>query len=248
MQFACLHFFHFTRMGRVSRRKAALKRLHDEVEENRERAMIRYFLNLDDEFEDMMEQAVLVEYMELNEKRYLFRPSKYQKKNVNPSRRAYEMIHTNLLSDEEFLSHFRLSKTTFIELHHRLYNGSDDCLIKGRGSSELHLLVFLKYVGSNGNAASMSKMGKVFGISKGCFRNYVIRVMERILEHKDSTIFWPTEEEKREISRRICAGHRFQNCVGFIDGTMLPLESKPLQHGEDYYCRKGFYALNVQLV
>jgi hypothetical protein len=54
-------------MGRVSRRKVALKRLHDEVEENREQAMILYFLNLDDEFEDMMEQAVLVEYMELKE-------------------------------------------------------------------------------------------------------------------------------------------------------------------------------------
>jgi len=41
-----------------------------------------------------------------------------------------------------------------------------------RGSSELHLLVLLKFLGSNGNEATASKLGQFFEMSKGSFLNY----------------------------------------------------------------------------
>ena len=35
----------------------------------------------------------------------------------------------------------------------------------------------------------------------------------------------------------------FPFCIGFIDGTLFPLEEKPSKDGEDYYSRKGKYGL-----
>lgn len=37
----------------------------------------------------------------------------------------------------------------------------------------------------------------------------------------------------------------FVNCVGMADRTLLPLEFKPAHCGEDYYSRKGGYAVNA---
>jgi DDE superfamily endonuclease len=41
--------------------------------------------------------------------------------------------------------------------------------------------------------------------------------------------------------------YMFPNCVGLIDGTLLPLATHPLLHGENYSSRKQFYAI-VMLV
>jgi len=40
----------------------------------------------------------------------------------------------------------------------------------------------------------------------------------------------------------------FPNCIGFMDDTLLPLEFKPKLHGEAYYSRKGFYAINMLVI
>jgi hypothetical protein len=40
----------------------------------------------------------------------------------------------------------------------------------------------------------------------------------------------------------------FKNCVGFIDGTLLPLEAKPSIDPQDYYSRKGLYGLATLVV
>jgi hypothetical protein len=40
----------------------------------------------------------------------------------------------------------------------------------------------------------------------------------------------------------------FMNCVGFIDGMLLPLEEKPSIDPEDYYSQKGLYGLATLVV
>ena len=35
----------------------------------------------------------------------------------------------------------------------------------------------------------------------------------------------------------------FFNCIGLIDGTLIPLAFAPMVNGEDYYTRKGDYAI-----
>jgi hypothetical protein len=242
-----LIFWFFTKMPRTSSRQKHLIYLRSKVKHNNQRAILRFLLDMEDDYEDIIDAMDYVRYQDAKAKRYMFRSSKYRKKEVIPSAVAHKMLYSDRLNDGEFLEHFRMSRQMFMELHDRLYGNEDDWS-RGKGSSELHLLTFLKYFGANGNEATASKMGKMFGISKGCFRNYVDRVTEKILLHKETTLFWPGEEERKEISGQIQNKFLFQNCVGFIDGTLVPFERKPSIHGEDYYCRKGFYALNIQVV
>ena len=50
------------------------------------------------------------------------------------------------------------------------------------------------------------------------------------------------------MSARIQEKYLFPNCVGFIDGTLLPLSSRPLLHGENYLSRKKYYAIVMLVV
>jgi len=38
-------------------------------------------------------------------------------------------------------------------------------------------------------------------------------------------------------------GSSFVNCIDLIDGTLFPLDFAPMVNGEDYYTRKGNYAI-----
>ena len=41
---------------------------------------------------------------------------------------------------------------------------------------------------------------------------------------------------------------RFVNCVGLIDGTLFPLVFAPTLNAEDYFTRKGGYALHALII
>ena len=55
------------------------------------------------------------------------------------------------------------------------------------------------------------------------------------------------------LTKRIAAGfselsgHIIDGCVGDVDGVMIKI-TKPSYNGSQFYCRKGFFALNVQAV
>ena len=134
-------------------------------------------------------------------------------------------IHEHIKDDEEFVS---------VPLVRR----------KG-GSSELHLLILLKFLGSNGNEATTSKLGQFFKMSKGSFLNHRDRMVAVLLKHLDDTVFWPEADERKKIAKRVERKFLFPNCVGFPDGTLLPLELKPKLSGEDYFSRKSCYAVNA---
>lgn len=61
-------------------------------------------------------------------------------------------------------------------------------------------------------------------------------------------LFWPTKEEKAEIKARIKEAYGFPDCIGFIDGTLIPLYKKPNKDGMDYYSYKGRYGLAAMAV
>jgi hypothetical protein len=56
-------------------------------------------------------------------------------------------------------------------------------------------------------------------------------------------VCWPDEEEREQIKHQIEAESGFPSCLGFIDGTLIVLENKPLLDGEDYFSRKGRYGI-----
>ena len=53
-------------------------------------------------------------------------------------------------------------------------------------------------------------------------------------------VSWPDEAEREEIARRIHERFHFPNCLGLIDGTLLPMEFKPTLYGDVYLTRKRY--------
>lgn len=61
----------------------------------------------------------------------------------------------------------------------------------------------------------------------------------------DEVVRWPTASEREALASRIQTSYDFPHCVGIIDGTLLPLAFRPASDAEDYFTRKGGYALNA---
>ena len=110
-------------------------------------------------------------------------------------------------------------------------------------SSILHVMVFLKYLGSCGNEASLAKIGHAMSISKEAVNECVMQACSAILKLQKGVFKWPDEDERKAISAQIKHAHGFSNCVGLIDGTLFPLAFAPSQNSEDYFTRKGNYAI-----
>lgn len=114
-----------------------------------------------------------------------------------------------------------------------------------RGDAEVHLLILLKFLVSNGNDNTASKLALFFGMGMCSICNYLKRAAAAVIKLREKSIMWPDEHKRREIAYRIQTRFDFDNCVGMVDGTFLPLEFKPPKNGEDYYTRKGGYAVNA---
>jgi DDE superfamily endonuclease len=232
-------------MPRKSKRAKYLTQSHDNVLQDREAAGIRYLLDIEDEWCNDLDMLNELQYEEANNSRYLFRLPSYKLQSETHEANMEDIVYSNTFSDDEFLEHFRMRKDTFLALLERIVTPGTFERKNGQGSAEVHLLALLKYLGSNGTEATASKMGRLLRMSKGTFFNYVKRMKDVLLQFEKESLFWPEEDERQEIAARVKENHHFPNCVGFINGTLLPLETKPQLHGEDYFSRKGCYAINA---
>jgi hypothetical protein len=114
--------------------------------------------------------------------------------------------------------------------------------------AEHQLLVLLRYYGTEGNACTSVAIAGFFGIASGAVDNCREAALTAVLSLEPQTYFWPDEDERKQIAKRIKDKYLFPHCVGFIDGTLLPLSSRPLIHGENYLSRKKFYAVVMLVV
>ena len=113
------------------------------------------------------------------------------------------------------------------------------------------LAVALYRFGHNGNAAGLQSIANWAGIGKGTVRLYTHRVMVALLrpEFMKNTVYWPDEEEK-ETAKEWVQDHSckaWRNGWCFVDGTLIPLATRPYWYGESYFDRKCRYSLNVQV-
>ena len=139
------------------------------------------------------------------------------------------------MSDDEFLSNFRMDRACVMQLN-SLIEG-DEVFQRipgkvGKQASMLHVMVLLKFLGSYGNAAALQKIGQLMGISKGSVNDYVMQTCDAILKHREHAIKRPSVEEQWSISGRIRKAHGFVNCIGLIDGTLFPLAFTPTLNGK----------------
>ncbi|MBW0582103.1 hypothetical protein O181_121818 [Austropuccinia psidii MF-1] len=111
----------------------------------------------------------------------------------------------------------------------------------------IQLAVALSSLGSNGNGATLGKIGMLFGISHGSIVLYTQRVIHILMKLKRKVILWPTIEQQREISQ-VMKAEGFSGCIGFIDWSLIPLSQCPPNDGEAYfYCKKRYF-MSIQLV
>ena len=71
------------------------------------------------------------------------------------------------MTDDEFLANFHMDRACRLQLNYLVEDDDAFGNYKGRQNKWLSMLVFLKYLGSYGNEASLVKIGHTMGISKG---------------------------------------------------------------------------------
>ena len=156
------------------------------------------------------------------------------------------------LSDGEFLQKYRVQRPSFKKLLSKIKN--HDVFKRGKRGPEMapashQLMVFLYRIGIEGSGASASNLRSVFGIAKGTADQFCRRCCDAILSLRSEYIHWPDEKERAFISRSIQRAYNLPNCVGIIDGTLLPLARKPQREDfPDYSGRKFAYSLSTLVV
>jgi hypothetical protein len=68
-----------------------------------------------------------------------------------------------------------------------------------------------------------------------------------VLSLHDEVVSWPSEDDKKSISRHFLITYGLPNCIGIIDGTIIFL-TEPEWSGEDSNTWKGGYAVNALVV
>ncbi|MBW0531608.1 hypothetical protein O181_071323 [Austropuccinia psidii MF-1] len=105
----------------------------------------------------------------------------------------------------------------------------------------------LEHLGSNGNGASIGRLARTYQISRGAVVNVTRRVIGALFSLGFQFLQWPNQAMREEISNDM-ASEGFLRCVGFLDGTTIPLFQQPGIDREVFYDQKKQYSLNVKLV
>ncbi|MBW0562947.1 hypothetical protein O181_102662 [Austropuccinia psidii MF-1] len=151
----------------------------------------------------------------------------------------YTMNDLQTLSSERFRHLCRTTHESFEELVAKI---QDDKNFQNSSQNKqcnpaIQLAVALSRLGSNGNGATLGKIGMLFGIRHGDIVFFTKRVIQILMKLKHKVIVWPTIEKQREMSQAMQA-EGFPGCIGFIDGSLIPLSQHPPNDGEAYFYQK----------
>ncbi|KAJ8950118.1 hypothetical protein NQ314_007970, partial [Rhamnusium bicolor] len=159
------------------------------------------------------------------------------------------------MPDAMFTKIFRLNKFTCQQLINNLTPHLSRSARITRVPIHLRVLATLHFFGQ-GNYQTGGGHGYSFALSQPMMSRCVAEVSDAItnvLLHE--WIKFPVSEEGRLSIKRgfqMMGRGYFSNAVGIIDGTLIRIVSPPANHpihpGPPYYCRKNFYALNVQII
>jgi len=189
-------------MPHFSKKANLVKELKSVIQVRTLKAYLHFYLDAEDSFEDELDYYLLVKLALLKSQRYAFR-SPYRTWNISWERMLYDGMY---MTDDEFLSNFRMDRACIHQLTELI--NDDEVFSKCWGKRDkrpvvLHIMVFLKYLGSYGNEASLQKIGLLMGMSKGAVNDCVMRVLQAILKLQKKVIRWPDEEEWKQIGSRI---------------------------------------------
>ncbi|PLW34807.1 hypothetical protein PCASD_12665 [Puccinia coronata f. sp. avenae] len=173
--------------------------------------------------------------------------------NLN-SAAAFEAQYGNDTDDESSNSNIKGLVTALISIKKKRYLAERDHLIFHNNSNASQrpvkdqLMVTLRQMGMFGNGALVGILACFFRMSEGAVILYCSRVVEAILSLESTYVYWPDPDARKKIASDISNTTGFNGCVGFIDGTLLPLNEKPSIDSQDYYSCKGSYGLATLVV
>jgi len=130
-----------------------------------------------------------------------------------------------------------MSKQSFVALLHLIepyeifYNNSH----WPQKPPKIQLQIALYHFGGGGTSRIRTSIH--YGIAEGTVYLYTHRVTMAILSLQQEYINWPVPhsvEYKRMVERHHLM-YGFPNCLGFVDGTTVPIYHKPIKDGECYY-------------
>jgi hypothetical protein len=199
-------------MPRYSKRYLAIHELGDGVITTAVyTALVKLFINDSDEEESddedifvQTQTSVSAHFAAANSYRFLFRDSNYCP-NVRMTGMGRgipqwkQILLGHIYNDEEFLKIFRIPRESIMPLvellkGHRSF-GRNGLKQRRHFTPESHLLVLLKLLGLEDNAASGIIVKQGLGLGKGSMLNYVRRAVDTVLSLFSHTVFWPNAEE-----------------------------------------------------
>ena len=107
------------------------------------------------------------------------------------------------------------------------------------------LLMLFWYMASLDKYAAIADRFDVAESTACCaIRNLLRFVCDHLLS---KLVTWPTAEERQEMRELYDGSHGFPGVVGMIDGTHIAIRM-PADRGIDYYNRKDYYSVVLQVV
>ncbi|GAB0095856.1 protein ANTAGONIST OF LIKE HETEROCHROMATIN PROTEIN 1 [Sergentomyia squamirostris] len=150
--------------------------------------------------------------------------------------------------DSRLLQYIRVSREEFTFILHEIC--TDPVFIAKSGNQmpvEKQLALVLYRLGSFGDSSSIAKIAALFGIGDGgTLDNVTHRVLTAILNLKTKYLNWPNAEERRQIVQNTY--HELPGCVGYIDGTELPLAEAPILDPDSYFSRKKRHSIKATII
>jgi hypothetical protein len=102
----------------------------------------------------------------------------------------------------------------------------------------IQIAVAVCCLGSNGNGSTILRLKHLFQVGFEMINLYTRRVIHAVYGLQTSLVTWPTESEQIESSQ-VMQEEGFPGCVGFLDGTTIPLSQKSPKDGQHYFdCKK----------
>jgi len=223
-------------------------------------------LDDDDSLEDAKDSALASVIGEAESRRYLFRSPIYRKGKDHFSQdldandeeednnMEIEAAALPWLNDEEFLQKYRMSHECFDFVLDLIKDHSAFKQLEGKsGRPQTHvvnqLMVFLKYVGTEGSGVNSPNQRNIFEIGKGTSGVFCRRVIKAICSLRHRFLFWPDEQERKVLARLTYEEFGLPHCVGIADGTLFPLAFEPdSEDAPDCSGRKYVYSLMVMII
>lgn len=183
------------------------------------------------------------------EHRYLSRPLNKRLYVTQRDARFIQLLRDD--SDTLFRQTFRVNRTCFYLLADEIRGNPVFHNNSFHEQADVHyqLAVALKRFGMDGVGVSVGQCSGFFRLSEGSVEMWTWRVIAALIDLTPRYIYWPQRQERRVLSSKLGRIAPFSGCVGFLDGTLIPFVQRPgVESADDYYCRKSFYGLNVQVV